>query len=62
MITFFSPSKATKGLNIDLLKILGKETVLGLDSIVLLILRALPLALNVIYFIWWQFAEQDLKF
>lgn len=51
MITFFPPSKATKGLNIDLLKILGKETVLGLDSIVLLILRALPLALNVIYFI-----------
>lgn len=62
MITFFSPSKATKGLNIDLLKILRKETVLALDTMVLLILRALPLALNVIYFIWWQFAEQDLKF
>lgn len=62
MITFSSPSKATKGLNIDLLKILGKETVLALDTIVLLILRALPLVLNVIYFIWWQFAEQDLKF
>lgn len=36
--------------------------VFALDTMVLLILRALPLALNVIYFIWWQFAEQDLKF
>lgn len=61
MFTFFPSSKVTKELNIDLLKILGKEAVLALDTTVL-ILIALPLALNVIYFIWWQFAEQDLKF
>lgn len=50
-LLFFPSSKVTKELNIDLLKILGKEAVLALDTIVLLILIALPLALNIIYFI-----------
>lgn len=50
MFTFFPSSKVTKELNIDSLKILGKEAVLALDTTVL-ILIALPLALNVIYFI-----------
>jgi len=50
MFTFFPSSKVTKELNIDSPKILGKEAVLALDTTVL-ILIALPLALNVIYFI-----------